>query len=312
MHKKISSCYIFILFAFLACQTPKSADQRDEISLSDTSTHDLKVAAYDAKTGYAENLRSGGPHTGKKTTSKPERIEWLACIPKDKKNIDVSLPYVLMLHDESVFFRPDTFCSEPQAQAFMADGNAVLGINRPGFGGSTGERDFSGKSSLAAIEAGMAAAQKDGFLGTAKLVGVWGYGSGVIAACNFARGRQNVIWLILGGGIYDLDAIKRESSSSEYKNAITAVASIENDEGLEYRSISYDLTGLPKKIYLYHGTDDSAAPVAQAKAFRDNLASSEFSVVLNTANGIGHDMNANIHRNLLSVTLQAIKTRAKP
>jgi hypothetical protein len=77
-------------------------------------------------------------------------------------------------------------------------------------------------------------------------------------------------------------------------------------KALEDRSIGYDVSGLPKRIFVYHGANDKAAPFGQAKAFSDSLASSEYKVTFQPVDGATDDLAWNYHRKIIQNLTEAV------
>ncbi len=231
--------------------------------------------------------------------SKPAHAEWLACVPSKSKAT------ILLMHADRAGFDSKSFCQSWMAQPFLAQGFDVLAINRPGYGASTGQPDFSGAQSMVAI----AEARKAAVAEVKKLhpiVGIWGYSTGVTAAGLVARNLGGLKFAIFGGGVYDFHETLKTTTDSYIRSDLEAIQKTGGEKALEDRSIAYELTGLPPKIAIYHGKSDQSAPLAQAQAFADSLASNgQYAVSFQAIDGLGHEIPWQHHRKILEVLAHA-------
>lgn len=258
-------------------------------------------------TGAAASLlkHSGETHSTAtyKVADKPFQVEWIGCKVKD-----ATQSVVLFHREEAGWSGVDgAFCSGWIAQLFLQQGYHVIGINRPGYGGSQGANDVAGKATLAAVSAVVAMAPESGY---APVKGAWGYGLGASAAARFAKESKSLSWLILGGGFYDLELTLEKSSQSEIKKTLADAKQVFGSTALEERSIAYDFEGLPKVVFIYHGKDDLAAPMEQAHSFRDSLATIEIDATINTLDHMGHDIPVAEHRSALGQIVKSVKAKA--
>ena len=271
------------------CTTPQGAEINagDGVKITETlSPSKLSVIQAKATNGIADYVHGG----------KPGKAVWMTCeVPKSKG-------LVLVNHSDTAGFSTEKFCSGWVAQTLMQAGWDVLAVNRPGFAGSTGKDDVAGTASIAAIEAGVKAAAK-----ARPITGVMGYSSGAIAASFWAKKNPGASWMILGGGVYDAELLSKSGPDSALKKSLEAQAKIEGDAAWEARSISWDLQGLPKRILIYHGKNDTVVPAAQAQSFRDSLASSEYLVTINIVEGVEHVIPWVNHQQILQVLLRSLE-----
>jgi len=287
------ACSLTIIVASLAhsCTTPKLPSETNDslVKITDTShPATLTVMANKATSGLADYQHGG----------KSFKAQWLSCERTGGKGI------VVLNHRDEAGFDDKKFCSGWIAQAILQGGFDVVAVNRPGFAGSTGRSDFAGPRSIAAIEAGVKAAIA---ANPRTVVGVMGYSSGAIAAAFYARKVPGIAWMMLGGGIYDLEAVAKETQSEYIRKEVAAIKKAEGDLAWENRSIAYDVSGLPKRIVLYHGKNDTAVPSAQAQSFRDSLASSEYHVNLDVIDGVAHSIEWAHHRQIIQVLMKSLE-----
>ena len=226
------------------------------------------------------------------------QAEYTACaLPAAKAS------WVLMNRDQAGF-NHENFCQGWIAQAFLLEGYSVIGINRPSFGQSTGAGDFAGARSQKAIETVMATiGSKDE---TFKAIdGCWGYSSGAIAALFYAKKHPDIRRLALGGGIYDLEVVHKNTTDAFLKREIDSAVALQPDKAYEERSIAWDFQGLPKKLALYHGANDTVVPASQATSFRNSLAAQEFAVTFKLVSEASHELPWQQHQALIGELLKA-------
>lgn len=256
--------------------TIKAMNQEDAPLVAEFTAQD-GLAAYRIKTSVGASVA--------------EAAEWIACTGQGARGT------VLVMHDRVGFDHKD-FCTHWLAQTFLSQGLSVLAVNRPGSGQSSGSQDFIGPASLAAMQAGITDAQSK--VSLPRLMGCYGYGVGAAAAALVAKRLGGLDFLILGGGVYDLEDTWQKSSDQVLKSEIAMLRKDQGDQAMEERSIAYDVAGLPSKIMIYHGNLDSTVPSSQAKAFRDSLESSgEYKVSLQLIEGLAHDIPPRHHRHIL-------------
>lgn len=229
------------------------------------------------------------------------RVEWYSC---EKR---AASEFVLMINPDSETFESN-FCNDWHAQAFMSAGYSVIGVNRPGFGKSQPNQDFSGPITVSAITAALKAARAKHTWFSGHITGVWAVQSGAIAATFWAKSNPTPYWMILGNGIFDLEEFRSTTKSNAYLQSITAAqGKIRDDSFNEARSIAWDTSGLPKKILLYHGQKNVIVPMSQSASFRDTLAAEEIQVRLEPIPESGHEFNSSRHRIVLEALLKRMQ-----
>jgi pimeloyl-ACP methyl ester carboxylesterase len=225
-------------------------------------------------------------------------VEWLTCEGQQPKGT------IVVTHDKTAFQDHD-FCRDWLAQTILTKGYAVLAVQRPGYGKSTGIPDLAGPQSIAAMHA--AVAEVPSKFGLPPVRGAYGYGVGVIAASLVAKKLGGLDFIVLGGGVYDLEDTLQKTSDLGLKKDIADLKKRDGDRAIEERSIAYEVSGLPKKVAIYHGKLDNTVPFSQAKAFTDSLESSgEYKVSLQIIEGLSHDVSAPIHRKVLESLLETV------
>jgi pimeloyl-ACP methyl ester carboxylesterase len=279
------------LLAIASCVTSGIDDEAEKgITITDTSSPPAKQLP-------------GTPAAGVETykhDNNSESVEWFVCKGKDAPKATV-----VVHHSDNAGFSAQTFCSTWSTQVFLGKKVDVIGINRPGYGKSTGEPDLAGPQSLAAVTAAMNKLDATKTL-RAPVVGYWGYGAGATMALISSKNKPDIKFIIAGGGVYDLEDARSSSQDAGIKAAVESIAAKDGEAGLEFRSVAWDPSGLPERIVLYHAKGDSVIPPAQAEAFRDSLASAKYKVTLQVIDGITHEIPEVHHQKILGVLAESV------
>lgn len=274
------------------CATLAEKPGSGELTLLNTSDQKFKNVDSTAHSGIATYRHAANS----------QKVEWLGCHPTK-----ASKRSILVMHSEMAAFDAKDFCNNWIAQAFLSNGFNVVAINRPGYGRSTGKKDLAGPNSMAALAAGLKALKKK-HPELAAPEGFWGYSLGATAAALFAKKTVNKPkYLILGSGAYDFEGTLSDTKDTKLKEDLNQLMQTESDLGFEIRSVAYDLADLPKRIALYHGTNDKTIKPQQTQDFYDSLQSDEYKVTLQFIKGVEHAIPENIHRKILNVLILSTK-----
>jgi hypothetical protein len=268
-----------------SCATAPKSDDKSEVQVSAKDITPIVIVPFTSATQL----------TGYQHQNRSYHVQWVSCSPKDAP----SPKYVALSHRFDAGFDESALCGGWIAQTFIAQGYGVIGVNRPSYGKSTGADDLSGQQSIAAIHAALKA-------GSYPVVGIWGFGTGTIAATFLAKNHPSIQWMILGGGVYDLEITHKQSNHEAFKAAVDQIKKLEGDIAYEKRSIAWDFAGIPKMIGVYHAKDDAAAPHSQANAFNDQLRASEYKVFWTEVTAGGHDLPWRSHMQILTKILKQV------
>lgn len=279
-----------LALAVAGCASLGSEKKDDPLTLSETSAVDFKPVAFDEVMGLADYSFGGVP----------QKASWVNCKAKTTRFA------IFVVHSDRTGYEEKEFCGGWIAQTFLSQGFDVVTVNRPGYGASTGKADFAGEQSMAAMAAGLKDAVAKG-KNKKPVDGIWGYSSGAAAAATFAKKNPTFRYLIVGGGIYDYETTLKQTTDSYIKADIEQVQKTGGDKAMEDRSIGYDVSGLPKRVAVYHGKQDTAAPLSQAKAFNDALESNgSYKVTYQVIEGVAHDLPWTHHRKILEILSYSI------
>ncbi|WP_141736332.1 alpha/beta fold hydrolase [Oligoflexus tunisiensis] len=225
---------------------------------------------------------------GQQPVSGSGRIQWFTCTQGP------AAPTMVLLNPGPKPWSQDEVCKTAPALAFLNHGLNVVAINRP-------ETETLGDdTSLNQVKETVDFLQKEG---DRRLEGLWSLGEGSVLALRLARQYPWKV-LIIGNGIYDLEMTLKDSADKDFLARVKAMTGSSNPSFVEKRSASWDLSGLPKVVYLYHGGRNAQVNSKQATQFRNSLAASEHKVELYILEEGTEDLRPDYHRGVLSKILE--------
>jgi dipeptidyl aminopeptidase/acylaminoacyl peptidase len=194
-------------------------------------------------------------------------------------------PGIVLLHGD----QPEP-TERPGGKEFFYDGTgeflasqgyAVLAPSMPGFGHTSGKRDFVGPQTLARLGSAINHFQDFSYVDSTRIV-LFGASRGATAAALLARSLPEVRGLILQSGLYDLRGIPNGTGRSGGKSPESYYArrtlreqvlkeAGNSREGLARRSPAAFSKELSSPILLIHGTEDQFVSVDQMRRFAGRL-----------------------------------------
>ncbi|MCX6129781.1 MAG: hypothetical protein NTX25_12065 [Proteobacteria bacterium] len=231
--------------------------------------------------------------TGDQKVLSGKHIQWFACTKL------ASAPTLVMLSPDSKGFAKASFCSHPVALEGLEHDFNVLLINLPYEIEGKGQEAFGDNKSSQEILEFLAGQTKDG----RQLEGLWGFGDGSVLALRLAR---QLPWkfLVIGNGIYDWEQTLKESLDPAFTARLQSASGEDKATFAEQHSAAWDLTGLPQRIFLYHGGKNTQVLPTQASQFKTSLAASEYQVELFLLEEDGNELRSDYHRGVMSKILQ--------
>jgi pimeloyl-ACP methyl ester carboxylesterase len=286
---KMSRLMVGFLMLPVGCASLGGGEgDKADLSMTQKSRVEYTPIAAEAYVGMANYPFGSATH----------QVEFINCkMPASKATI-------IVVHSDRAGFDVSKFCDGWIAQSFLSQGFDVIAVNRPGYGNSKGSPDFSGAQSIAAMENGVKAALKVGK--NPQPSGIFGFSTGVTAAAFLSKKIPDLKFLILGSGVYDYEATLAETKDSYLKKDLTKIKDSGGNKAIEDRSIAYDVGGLPKTIFVYHGKQNTAVSPEQAKAFSDSLESNEYQVTFQVLEGVSQDIPWMHHRQILEVIAKSL------
>jgi hypothetical protein len=224
---------------------------------------------------------------GQQAVSGSGKISWFTCTQSAKATS------MVLINPGPKGWSKDEVCKTPAAMAFLNHGLNVIAINRP-------ETETLGDdTTLNQIKETVDFLQKE----DRRLAGLWSMGEGSVLTLRLAR---QLPWkvLIIGNGIYDLELVMKDSADQAFLARVKDMPGSNDPMFVEKRSAAWDLSGLPKVVYLYHGGKNSQVSSNQAIQFRNSLAASEYRAELYILDEDSQDIRPDYHRGVLSKILE--------
>jgi hypothetical protein len=224
---------------------------------------------------------------GQEAVSGADKISWFTCTQS------ASAASMVLLNPGPKGWSQDEVCKTPAALAFLNHGFNVVAINRP-------DKETLGDDlALAQVKETVESLQKE----NRRLEGLWSMGEGSVLALRLAR---QFPWklLIVGNGIYDLELALKDSGDKDFLARVKAMAGSKDPGFVEKRSAAWDLSDLPKVVYLYHGGRNAQISSNQATQFRNSLVASEHRAELYILEEDTQDLRPDYHRGVLSKILE--------
>lgn len=158
----------------------------------------------------------------------------------------------------------------PMGKGLAEAGFASLAVSQPGFGQSEGPADFVGPKTLKALTAAYRKLQGEPFVNP-KLMGIYGYSRGGMAASLLAVQIDDVKAAVFGAGVYDFKKAYDDSPLPGVRNNMKMETGM-TAEAIRDRSSILRMEALKCPVLILHGEKDKNVPVSQALLLRDRLA----------------------------------------
>lgn len=226
---------------------------------------------------------------GEQIEAKGAPIQWFSCIK------DARYPFLVMISPTQGEFTKTKSCTHLVAIEGMKNGFNVFMVNTPKQADQNRQHSFGDEESLRQIQKLLVAETQAG----RRFSGLWGFGDGSILAMQLSR---ILPWnfLVIGNGIYDWEQAIKESKDPVFTERLKSAAGDDPAIFAEKHSIAWDLTGMPKKIYLYHGSKNTQILASQVDLFRTSLAVSEYQAEVFFLDTEGDYLRAELHSGVLN------------
>jgi pimeloyl-ACP methyl ester carboxylesterase len=167
-------------------------------------------------------------------------------------------------------------------------GATVMLVSQPGYGLSDGKPDVAGPGTVDALSRALDALRRTTGVDSTRIV-IWGISTGATSAALLAARRHDITGLVLQSGLYDLDAVYRESADDSLKRALDKEGGGKN--GWRKRSPTLVASNIHGSVLLIHGEKDAYAPADQATAFADKLRAAGVDVRTEVLPNTGHGIS---------------------
>lgn len=175
-------------------------------------------------------------------------------------------------------------------------------VSQPGFGASEGPPDFCGPATQRAISSALSFLRAQPNVDPGRIV-LYGYSRGAIASAMVATQENNLRALILGAGVYDLEAAYRTASRG-IRRSIEREAGT-TSEAFAARSALRQADKIRSETLLLHGKHDDRAPVAQAEQLARALSDAGTAVSLHVFD-CGHRIPPELSRAAMRPLLRKV------
>ena len=220
----------------------------------------------------------------------PDRqVEYFWSAPEGDLDGEAPRPAVLLVHGHQVGDRPGARRFLRLFPSLLKAGFVVAAVSQPGYGESDGPPDFCGPVSQDAVHAVLAALRANPRIDPQRIA-LYGYSRGAIVSSMVATQDPALAGLILGGGIYDLEA-RYLTMPDDWG----AKANLEKEAGTSREALlarSALLAEEPIRVptLFIHGADDPISPVEGTRRFAARLHEAgtpvEVRVYADTAHGV--------------------------
>ena len=189
----------------------------------------------------------------------------------------------------------EKLCKSGAAQALLSSGYTVHAVFTPEAPPEIFIHGFGGKFALASVRS----FTEDLGLKEEMIQGVWGVGEAVVTAAIYSRENPRLEMAIFASGFFDIETTLANTKDVSIREKIEKLRSLGGEEAIEERSIAWDPSGFPKKVFVYHGEKDKVSPKEDASAFRESLATAGTQVELVIITGSSHNITDKQHYSLI-------------
>lgn len=218
------------------------------------------------------------------------KVEYFVEQPKG----DGPWPTIIFLHGHQNF--PNNVGGRAYADwgvlsRFARDGYLAVSVSLPGYGNSTGPRDFAGLSSQNAVLAVMNRLKEEKQAIPDKIV-IHGTSLGAVTGALIGARDQDLTGLVLISGLYDLETFFAQTRSTAARSVkSTAIAQTGGGrEALRYRSPLLVADRIKADTLILNGALDDRTDAAQAELFAEAIVAAGGSATVKIYPDAGHDI----------------------
>jgi dipeptidyl aminopeptidase/acylaminoacyl peptidase len=149
-------------------------------------------------------------------------------------------------------------------------GMLAVAVSQPGYGGSTGPRDFCGPLTQHAVAAVIAKLRGEGYIKDSKIV-LEGVSRGAIVAGLVATHDRSISGLVLISGVYDFPAFLRRANSPLQRSIAESMKTETggSEDSLKARSLLYVGEKINAETLILNGARDDRTDPDQAVRLAD-------------------------------------------
>lgn len=180
-------------------------------------------------------------------------------------------PLIIVLHGASKEIGIRNI-SKDWVDVWLEKGYAVAGISMPGFGQTTGRKDFCGPHTLQSLHFAIDAIKEE--LGVSDF-GIIGFGQGATAGILLATQRKDVRCVLSSNGAYDLlSHCQKEDRLTEALIAKNYAITI-NEADLKIRSPIEYVRDIKSSLFILHREGNPIIPEVEVIRFCDAMRQAE-------------------------------------
>jgi dipeptidyl aminopeptidase/acylaminoacyl peptidase len=202
---------------------------------------------------------------------KTARIEYFV----ERPNMSGRRPVIVLLHGHQMGASTDgglAFAKWGELKRYSKMGYLAVSVSLPGYGNSTGPRDFAGPRTQNAIRAVLKKLEASGWADPEKIV-IQGTSLGAVTASILAAKDREIAGVVLISGLYDLPAFLTRPKSAA---AISIKAAMTQQiggsvEAMEERSVLLTKNPLDLHALILAGAKDDRTDPAQAVSLAQRI-----------------------------------------
>ncbi len=178
---------------------------------------------------------------------------------------------------------------------FAQKGYLAVSISLPGYGQSSGPRDFAGPFTQHAVQSVLTKLESDQLANPDKIL-IQGVSLGAVTAALVAAKNKQIAGLVLISGLYDLPAFFADPKTAAAQMVKTAAVQQTggSEEAFRMRSALFSATDIQAATLILNGAKDDRTDARQAERFAQAINASGGRAVAHIFPEYGHEIPVKI------------------